>query len=387
MQRILLLGSTGSIGRQTLDVVRANPERHRVVGLGARRDAEGLLAQVREFAPQRVALCDPEAAERLRRDLPTGVLLHAGPAALVELAEACEYDLAVHGVVGAAGVLPSEVVLRKGRVLALANKESLVVAGAPLCALARRTGATIVPVDSEHSAVFQCLRGEDLRRVRKVILTASGGPLRGWPRERIRSAGVDEALAHPNWKMGPRITIGSATLMNKALEIVELHHLFDLEPERIEVVVHPQSIVHSMVEFVDGSVVAQLGPPDMRVPIHYALHHPDRAPGPWRGFDLRAMAQLTFEEPDLERFPALALGWRVVREGGAAGAVLNAADETAVEAFLEGRIAFGDIAVIASRALDERPAQARTIPELLDADRSAREHARRLASALAPTRA
>ncbi|MEY2747312.1 MAG: hypothetical protein RL112_2354, partial [Planctomycetota bacterium] len=257
MQRILLLGSTGSIGRQTLEVVRANPSRHRVVGLGARQDAEGLLEQVREFSPARVALCDPEAAERLRSRLPQGVALHAGPSALVELAEACDYDLAVHGVVGAAGVLPSEVVLRKGRVLALANKESLVAAGAPLCALARRTGATIVPVDSEHSAVFQCLRGEDLRRVRKVILTASGGPLRGWPLERIRSASVAEALAHPNWKMGPRITIGSATLMNKALEIVELHHLFDLEPERIEVVVHPQSIVHSMVEFVDGSVVAQ----------------------------------------------------------------------------------------------------------------------------------
>jgi len=387
MQRLLLLGSTGSIGRQTLDVVRANPARHRVVGLGARQDVAGLLDQVREFAPERVALCEPEAAERLRGHLPPGVALHVGPSALVELAEACEYDLAVHGVVGAAGVLPSEVVLAKGRVLALANKESLVVAGGPLCALARRTGASIVPVDSEHSAVFQCLRGEDLRRVRKVILTASGGPLRAWPLERIRAASIDEALAHPNWKMGPRITIGSATLMNKALEIIELHHLFDLEPERIEVVVHPQSIVHSMVEFVDGSVVAQLGPPDMRVPIHYALHHPDRATGPWRGFDVRSMAHLTFEEPDLERFPALALGWRVVREGGSAGAVLNAADEAAVEAFLAGRIAFGDISDIVARTLDARRGQGDTVGELLEADQQARAHARQLADALAPGKA
>jgi 1-deoxy-D-xylulose-5-phosphate reductoisomerase len=384
MQRILLLGSTGSIGRQTLDVVRANPSRRRVVGLGARQDGEGLLEQVREFAPERVALCDPEAAERLRGRLPSGVALHAGPSALVELAEACDYDLAVHGVVGAAGVLPSEVVLAKGRVLALANKESLVVAGGPLCALARRTGASIVPVDSEHSAVFQCLRGEDLRRVRKVILTASGGPLRELPRERIRAATVDEALAHPNWKMGPRITVGSATLMNKAFEIVELHHLFELEPERIEVVVHPQSIVHSMVEFVDGSVVAQLGPPDMRVPIHYALHHPDRAEGPWRGFDARSMARLTFEEPDLERFPALALGWRVVREGGSAGAVLNAADEAAVEAFLGRRIAFGDIAEIVARTLDAPRGAGNTVRELLDADAAARSHASLLAARLAP---
>jgi 1-deoxy-D-xylulose-5-phosphate reductoisomerase len=235
--------------------------------------------------------------------------------------------------------------------------------------------------------VFQCLRGEDLRRVRKVILTASGGPLRTWSLERIRAASIDEALAHPNWKMGPRITIGSATLMNKALEIIELHHLFDLEPERIEVVVHPQSIVHSMVEFVDGSVVAQLGPPDMRVPIHYALHHPDRAAGPWRGFDVRSMAHLTFEEPDLERFPALALGWRVVREGGSAGAVLNAADEAAVEAFLAGRIAFGDISDIVARTLDARRGPGDAVGELLEADQQARAHARQLADALAPEKA
>ena len=382
MQTILLLGSTGSIGRQTLDVVRADRSAWSVAGLAARRDDERLLEQVREFAPRFVALCDEEAAARLRPRLPRETALFAGKDALEEIARACDYDLAVHGVVGAAGVRPSETVLRRGKRLALANKESLVVAGAHLVQLAREHGAEIVPVDSEHSAVFQCLRGESLGRVRKVILTASGGPLRTLTAEEMARVTVEQALAHPNWRMGPRITIGSATLMNKALEIIELHHLFGLGPDRIEVVVHPQSVVHSMVEFVDGSVVAQLGPPDMRVPIHYALHHPDRAPGPYKGFDVRTMSSLTFEAPDLGRFPALGLGWRVVEAGGDAGAVLNAADETAVEAFLAGRIGFLDIADIVERALDARPGLDHDISALLAAD----AHARAVAAGLIAAR-
>jgi 1-deoxy-D-xylulose-5-phosphate reductoisomerase len=387
MQRLLVLGSTGSIGRQTLDVVRNDPQARRIVGLAARKDAQQLLAQVHEFRPPFVALLDEEAAEWLRPRVPRETSVLAGPEALVELCQIAEYDLAVHGVVGAAGVAPSEVVLRRGKTLALANKESLVVAGAHLVRMAQESGATIVPVDSEHSAVFQCLRGESMQRVRKVILTASGGPLRTTPRERLAHTTVEQALAHPNWRMGPRITIGSATLMNKALEIIELHHLFGLERERIEVVVHPQSVVHSMVEFVDGSVIAQLGPPDMRVPIHYALHHPDRAPSPYAGFDVRSMANLSFEAPDLERFPALALGWRVIAEGSDAGAVLNAADEVAVEAFLAGRIGFTDITRLVERALTLRPGLDQSISALLQADAQARELTANLVHQTAAARA
>ena len=376
MRSLLLLGSTGSIGRQTLELVARSRAEFTVAGLSASSSWETLLAQVREFRPAFVALADPEAAERLRPELPRGTMLLVGPDAAEELAAESEYDIAVHGITSAAGLLPSQRVLERGRPLALANKESLVVAGELLMELSRRTGAPIIPVDSEHCAIFQCLRGEDIARVRKIWLTASGGAFRDRPLETLAEATPENALRHPNWDMGPRITIGSATLMNKALEVIETHHLFGLDAERIGVVLHRQSIVHSMVEFVDGSVVAQMGPPDMRGPIHFALHWPERAPADLPGFDLALFRELTFEAVDPLRFPALELGYRCIREGSDAGCVLNAADEIAVQAFLERRIGFLEIERIARSVLDRRSGLAGSVADLMRADALARELAR-----------
>jgi 1-deoxy-D-xylulose-5-phosphate reductoisomerase len=376
MQSLLLLGSTGSIGTQTLDLLRTHPGRQRVVGLAAGKSVEILRRQVDEWRPKFVALSDAAAADRLRPLLPDSVHLFSGPDALERIALEAEYDIALNGVVGAAGLRPSLCILRRGRTLALANKESLVMAGARLMAVASEHGATILPVDSEHSAIFQCLRGEDIGRVRRILLTASGGPFRQSSSEEMSRATPAMALRHPNWSMGPRITVGSATLMNKALEVIELHHLFGLERERIKVVIHPQSIVHSMVEFVDGSVMAQMGPPDMRGPIHYALNHPDRAPTTLRGFDIDLFRSLTFEEPDVRRFPALELGYRCVDEGSDSGSVLNAADEVSVDAFLKQEIQFPDISRINRSVLDRRPGLDQSVEDLLEADRVARGLAR-----------
>lgn len=308
MKDLLLLGSTGSIGRQTLDLVRRSTHDFRVLGLVAAHSWERLLEQAREFRPTLVGLVDLEAAERLRPALPAGTGLRVGPDVAEELALELDYDLAVHGVTGAAGVRATQRILERGRTLALANKESLVAAGEPLMELARARGATLLPIDSEHSAIFQCLRGESPTRVRRIWLTASGGAFRDVPLADLEHVTPELAERHPNWDMGPRITVGSATLMNKALEVIETHHLFGLEPERIEVVLHRQSIVHSLVEFVDGSVLAQMGPPDMRGPIHYALHWPERKHSDLVGFDLKRFRELSFEAVDRARFPSLELG-------------------------------------------------------------------------------
>jgi 1-deoxy-D-xylulose-5-phosphate reductoisomerase len=379
VKHILVLGSTGSIGTQTLDLVREPGSGLAVAGLAAGSSWRALLDQAREFGVPLLALSDPGAAAEARPHLPPGVTLFEGPEALLELIAAATFETAVHGVVGGAGLGASVAVLERGRRLALANKESMVIAGEHLMGLAREHGAEILPVDSEHSAVHQCLRGEDLGRVRRVHLTASGGPFRNTPLAEMLNAAPEAALKHPNWRMGPRITIGSATLMNKALEVIELHHLFGLERERIHVVVHPQSIVHSMVEFVDGSVIAQLGPPDMRGPIHYALHYPDRAPAPMTGFDVGLFSSLTFELPDYARFPALELGFRCVEQGGDSGCVLNASDEVAVAAYLEGQIAFGDIQPINSQVLDQRPGLDPSIKTSIKTLLAADAHARLLA--------
>ncbi|MCA8980379.1 MAG: 1-deoxy-D-xylulose-5-phosphate reductoisomerase [Planctomycetes bacterium] len=383
MKSLLLIGSTGSIGTQTLDVVRQSPGAFRVLGLGARSSWRMLLDQVREFLPPFVGMVNEAAADELERELPAGTTLFRGPDAMERLARELDYHTCVHGVVGAAGVRPSLAVLERGLTLALANKESLVVAGDLLMAIARERGGEIIPVDSEHSAIHQCLRGERLDRVRRILLTASGGPFRKKSAAELESVTPAEALRHPNWEMGPRITVGSATLMNKALEVIEVHHLFGLERERIQVVIHPQSIVHSMVEFVDGSVIAQLGPPDMRLPIHYALFAPDRASAPWRGFDIDLFRCLEFESPDLARFPALELGFRCVEEGSDSGSVLNAADEVTVQAFLDGRIAFPDIHRINRAVLDKRSGHDASLDDLLGADQRARELAREDIAALA----
>ncbi|MCL4150011.1 UNVERIFIED_CONTAM: hypothetical protein GTU68_010954 [Idotea baltica] len=365
LKEIVLLGSTGSIGTQTLDLVRESRGSLRVQGLAASRSWETVLEQVQEHRPSFVSL-------------PADCQLFSGPEGLLEMLDVVSYSVCVHGVVGAAGLPASRKVLEAGKILALANKESLVVGGELLMNLAREHGGEIIPVDSEHSAIFQCLRGEDLGRVRNIWLTASGGPLRETPAAEFTQVTPAVALNHPNWDMGPRISVGSATLMNKALEVIEVHHLFGLERDRIRVAVHPQSIVHSMVEFVDGSVIAQLGPPDMRGPIHYALHHPDRAPASLQGFDIASMSNLTFEEPDHERFPSLELGYRCVDEGQDAGSVLNAADEVAVEAFLADRIPFTEIPRINAAVLDKRPGLSSSLNELLAADRHARELAQTL---------
>lgn len=373
----LILGSTGSIGQQTLDLVREPGSGLTAVGLAARGSWREVAKQVEEFRPPFVSLTDADAASELQRVVPAGTKVFSGPDATLELIAAATFDIAIHGIVGAAGLEPSLAVLDKGADLGLANKESLVVAGEIVMERARQRGATILPVDSEHSAVFQCLRGEDPARIRRVHLTASGGPFRTRTAAEIEAARPAEALAHPNWDMGPRVTIGSATLMNKALEVIELHHLFGLNRSQIHVVVHPQSIVHSMVEFVDGSVMAQLGPPDMRGPIHFALHHPDRGTSTLQGFSFDLYQNLTFEAPDLERFPALELGFRCVDEGGATGAILNAADEIAVQAFLDGAITLPEISTIAANALDAGKAHSgATLETLRQADAFARSHAR-----------
>jgi 1-deoxy-D-xylulose-5-phosphate reductoisomerase len=368
MRPVVVLGATGSIGRQTLEV--AGRLGFPVAAIGARRGSSELLRLAGEHPDARVAVAAPTGEER-ERFAGLGERVSYGPEAIAGAA-ALPGTVVVNGIVGAAGLEASVAALRAGNRLALANKESL-VAGGPVVEAARRTGGgELIPVDSEHSALFQCLAGEDPDRVGRLVLSASGGPFRGRPAADLAGVTVAEALHHPTWSMGRRITIDSATMMNKAFEVIEAHLLFGIPYDRIDVVVHPQSIVHSLVEFVDGSIKAQMGEPDMRVPIQYALTYPNRAAGTVPPFDFRDRA-LTFEAPDPEAFPALALGYRAGRAGGSAPAVLNAADEVAVQAFLDGRIGFSSIPVVVERTLDEVPRrEVATVAEVLAADREAR---------------
>lgn len=377
MKALALFGSTGSIGTQTLDVVRSQSQRLKVTALAARASWEALAEQAREFRPAVVGLADERFAAQLQEALPQGVALVTGPTASVQIASEASYDLAVHGVVGAEGARVSHAVLDRGVDLALANKESLVVAGDLLMELARVRGARILPVDSEHAAIDQCLRGERMSELRRLLITASGGPFRDRPLDTFDTIRVDEALRHPTWEMGRRITIGSATLMNKALEVIEAGHLFGVTAERVDVVLHRESVVHSMCEFIDGSVIAQMGAPDMRHPIHYALFAPERVEAPLPGYDVKTFARLSFEDVDPERYPALELGYRALRDGGAAGCVLNAADEVAVEAFLDGELAFRDIARLNAEALDATPSTDGRLDDLLRIDLETRAWARK----------
>jgi 1-deoxy-D-xylulose-5-phosphate reductoisomerase len=381
VKRLALLGSTGSIGEQTLSVVAEFPERFRVTALAAGRNVAKLAEQVRRFRPERVALADAEGARELRarlgRETPE---LEVGAAGLVAVAEH-PADLVVAGLVGALGLAPTLAAIRAGRDVALANKEVLVMAGALVRRELVASGTRLLPVDSEHSAIFQALAGQRREDVARLVLTASGGPFRCWPAEKIARASVSEALAHPNWRMGPKITIDSATLANKALEVIEARWLFDVEPEQVSVVVHPQSIVHSLVELVDGSVLAQLGLPDMRVPIACALAWPERLPLDGPRLELGQVGQLDFEPPDLERFPCLALAWRALAGAETGPAVLNAANEEAVAAFLASRIRLPDIAAVNERVLDaylaaHDGAALRDLDDVLTADAWARESAR-----------
>ncbi|MEX0725841.1 MAG: 1-deoxy-D-xylulose-5-phosphate reductoisomerase [Planctomycetaceae bacterium] len=353
MKRVAVLGSTGSIGVSCLDVLAAHSDKLALAAVSAHRKWEALVEQVRQFSPRWAVLSDPDGRSHVEQAPATGrTEWRFGAEALVEIASHPDVDVVVSGIVGAAGLHSTWAAVECGKQVALANKETLVVAGPLIMNLARNSGAVILPVDSEHNAIFQCLRSGSPKEVRRVILTASGGPFRGWSREQFEDITPERALAHPTWDMGPKITIDSATMMNKALEIIEAKWLFDLAPEQIEVVVHPQSIVHSMVEFVDGSVVAQLSPPDMRLPIQYALTYPER----WEGVSPRLSWseswRLDFQPPDRELFPALDLGYEVARRGGTCGAVLNAANEVAVERFLRRELKFTDIPRACRAVLD-----------------------------------
>ncbi len=372
-KRLLILGSTGSIGRAALEVAEALNGRVRVVGLSAGRDWRRLAEQAERFRVPAVALADERHYDELRGSCQRDMRIFGGANGLLELIDQAEPDFVLSAIVGAAGLPATLAAVQRGCDLGLANKESLVVAGSILMPLARACGGRVIPVDSEHSAVFQAMFSGAAREVHKVYLTASGGPFRTWTRERIESATLEQALQHPTWSMGTKITIDSATMMNKALEIVEARHLFDLRSEQIEVLVHPESIVHSMVEFCDGSLIAQLGAPDMRTPIQFAMTYPQRVPGPARRVDWSEVRCLRFEPPDFELFPALRLGFEAARRGGTAGAVLNAANEAAVERFRAGEIRFTRIAEMTGHAMRiHRWIEQPTLAELMEADAWAR---------------
>ena len=369
---VAVLGSTGSIGTQTLDIVRARPDRYRVAALGAARSVEVLAEQARQFRPDVVAIADASRAADLAERLPAGVELLAGGDAMAEAAAAA--DTVINGVVGFAGLPVTLAALRAGRRLGLANKESLIAAG-PVVQRARATpGASIVPVDSEHCAVHQCLRANDHpERVSSIVLTASGGPFRGRSLPELAEVGVADALAHPTWKMGPKITIDSSTLMNKGLEVIEAHELFGVGYDQIEIVVHPQSIVHSMVTYCDGATVAQLSKPDMRLCIGYALAYPDRLDVAYGAIDWAELGRLDFEPPDRDAFGCIDLAYEAGRAAATAPAWLNAANEVAVQAFLDGRIRWIDIAHLLEEALGQWPGhEAADTEAVLAADGEAR---------------
>jgi 1-deoxy-D-xylulose-5-phosphate reductoisomerase len=375
--RLAILGSTGSIGVSALEVVDHLGLPYRAVGLSAHRHAAKLLEQARKFRPAAAAITDPESADEIASGLhDLDIKLHRGPSGLVDLVRRDDVDAVLAAVVGAAGLPAALAAVRAGKRLALANKESLVVAGSLLIPEARKHGVKIIPVDSEHSAVFQAMQSGKPSEVRRVILTASGGPFRNYAPERLRHVTVADALNHPTWRMGTKVTIDSATLLNKGLELIEACWLFDIPPSKVQVMIHPESVVHSMVEFVDGSVLAQLSPPDMKTPIQYALTFPDRADGCGRRMDWKSAFSLQFEPPDFERFPALKLAYQVAEAGGTAGAVLNAANEAAVAAFLDGRIAFDGICRVVEATIARHPVQHRpSLDDLLSADHWARETA------------
>ncbi|MBR6212952.1 MAG: 1-deoxy-D-xylulose-5-phosphate reductoisomerase [Bacteroidales bacterium] len=352
-RRIAILGSTGSIGRQTLDVVRQHPDLFQIELLTANNSSELLIAQAREFDANCVVICNEaryrEVADALQDD---GIKVFAGIKSACELVAGDNIDIVVAAMVGFSGLAPTVAAVKAGKIIALANKETLVAAGSVVMGLAEKHKAPILPVDSEHSAIFQCLLAAQGNAVSRIHLTASGGPFRTWDKDRIASATKDMALRHPNWSMGAKITIDSATMMNKGFEVIEARWLFDMDPDRINVVVHPESIIHSMVEFEDGAVIAQLGHPDMREPIQFALGFPERLPLNNRKLDFATLGSLSFSAPDMERFPALGLAFEAIRRGGNIPCVLNAANEAAVAAYLKDRIRFYDIPRIAEECME-----------------------------------
>lgn len=376
MKRIGILGSTGSIGTQALSLIEENPERYTVTALSCRHNIKLLMEQIDRFGPRLAVVEDADAAAVVReycRNRGTEVL--SGLEGLMEIARS-EADIILTSLVGSIGLTPTLEAIRHGKTIALANKETLVTAGRMVMEMARKHGVAILPVDSEHSAIFQSLQGNRMESVSKLILTASGGPFRTLPADEIRTKKAVDALKHPNWSMGAKITIDSATLMNKGLEVIEARWLFDVPAERIEVVVHPQSIIHSMVEYQDSAIVAQLGMPDMRLPIHYAFNYPERVAVNLPRLNFRDVAQLTFEQPDRERFPCLGLAYEALKAGGTMPCVMNAANEVLVERYLKGEIGFYDIPRIIEGIMNRHdPIQDYSLEELMELDKRARSMA------------
>ncbi len=383
MKTVSILGATGSIGQSTLDLVQRAPEAYQVLALTAAQDVAGLAVAARATNAKLAVIADETLYEPLKAALSdTDTNVSAGPQALIDAAH-LDADWTMAAIVGCAGLAPTLAALERGKTVALANKEALVSAGDLMLAVARASGAILLPTDSEHNAVFQCLDQSAPKGVAKIILTASGGPFRTWTKAQMQGAQPEQALKHPNWAMGAKITIDSATMFNKGLELIEAHYLFDMPADRLEVIFHPQSVIHSMVEYVDGSVLAQMGAPDMRIPIAHCLAWPDRMDTPVARLNLAEVARLEFEAPDEDRFPALRLAREAMVEGGAKPAILNAANEIAVAAFLERRIAFTDIAVIVESVLHAYDAAApSTISDVLEIDGEARRLAARSMEAL-----
>ena len=380
VKRISILGSTGSIGSSTLEVVSLFPDRFKVVGLSAGENIDKIESQIRRFKPSIVSLASEKAAKELReRCMNLNVEVLSGMEGLIRISTISEADIIVSAIAGSAGLIPTFAAVKAGKTIALANKETMVMAGEIITQEANERGAELLPIDSEHSAIFQVMRGEKWEEVHKIILTASGGPFLKTSSEEKRKATVKDALRHPNWNMGTKITIDSATLMNKGLEVIEARWLFDVSINQIEVLIHPQSIIHSMVEFRDGSVMAQMGVPDMRIPIAYALSNTERLDLIMPRLDLAKIGMLTFEKPDLKRFPCLSYAYDAVREGGTMPAVLNSSNEVAVRAFLQKRIGFLDIEMVVRETIERhKGSHTKTIEDVLMADNWAREEAEKV---------
>ena len=387
VRRVSILGATGSVGKNTVDLLRRNPERFAVEAVTAKDHAELLAEQAVALGARFAAVADPQAYPRLKKALAgQPISVGCGPEALVEAA-LYPADWVMAAIVGAAGLAPTLAAVRRGAIVALANKEVLVCAGEFVMQEVKRCGATLLPVDSEHNAIWQCFDSSRVEAIDRIILTASGGPFRERSLDEMREATPAEAVAHPNWRMGAKISVDSATMMNKGLELIEAHHLFDLESDRIDIVVHPQSIVHGLVTYHDGSVLAQLGTPDMRTPIAYALGWPERLAAPTKSLDLAAIGRLSFEPPDERRFPALRIARSALEAGGGTPTVLNAANETAVYAFLDGRIGFLDIAEVVERTIAMVPAgDIQSLEDVHNFDKTAREIAIRLSGVCANAR-
>ncbi len=389
LQKLTILGSTGSIGANTLDVIRRHPKRYEIIALCAHRQVDLLFEQCREFEPRFAVVGDPEAASELRRRLVavrSRTEVECGPQALVRMAQLPEVDAVMAAIVGAAGLQATLAAVVAGKKILLANKEALVMAGPVFMRAVRDNGATLLPIDSEHNAIFQSLPADycgDLKRsgVLGFLLTASGGPFRTTPIAELKNVTPDQACAHPNWAMGRKISVDSATMMNKGLEMIEAHWLFNVPAEQIEIVIHPQSVIHSLVQYIDGSVLAELGNPDMRTPIAHALAYPERIASGVSRLDLFKIAALNFERPDFARFPCLALAYRALREGESSPATLNAANEVAVQAFLDGRITFTAIPKVIEAVMDHAPSTIlASLADVLAVDRSARESAEHVVS-------